>query len=228
MRCDVCRRYAPFQMGDLGDVDDRTKVFSCSRCRAEAYLALIEPCRETGMHDYRLDVVDAPSGIRPRLSTGRPSPVARRSCRRRASMDKKPPHQPGSQTQTHPPGTLPGSRDNSMATGCRRAARAALSTRKCWALRSSPRGGDVGLSANGRTSARSAQAIARHTSYPASPSAEPRTSRLGSTRALRGGPSSERWTPAPDTQEVRTPPQQGSAETDPNRSERQSAAGKLG
>ena len=31
VRCDVCRRYAPFQMGDLGDVDYRTKVFSCSR-----------------------------------------------------------------------------------------------------------------------------------------------------------------------------------------------------
>ena len=60
VRCDVCRRYAPFQMGDLGDVDYRTKGFSCSRCGAEAYLALVEPCRETGMHDYRLDVVDTP------------------------------------------------------------------------------------------------------------------------------------------------------------------------
>jgi hypothetical protein len=60
LRCDVCRRYAPFRMGDLADADYRSKTFSCSRCGAEAYLALVEPIKETGMADYRLDDVADP------------------------------------------------------------------------------------------------------------------------------------------------------------------------
>ena len=59
-RCDACRRYARFRMGDLADADYRSKTFSCSRCGAEAYLALVEPVKETGMADYRLDDVSDP------------------------------------------------------------------------------------------------------------------------------------------------------------------------
>jgi hypothetical protein len=57
VRCDVCRRYAPFRISGLGDVDYRTKTFSCSACDAEAYLCLVEPVREMGMEDYRPDEV---------------------------------------------------------------------------------------------------------------------------------------------------------------------------
>ena len=39
----------------LHDVDYRTKTISCSRCSAAAYLCLVEPIKETGMGDYRLD-----------------------------------------------------------------------------------------------------------------------------------------------------------------------------
>jgi hypothetical protein len=61
VRCDVCRRYARLRLAGLRDVDYRTKTFSCSRCGAEAYLCLVEPIKETGMADYRLDEVDAPA-----------------------------------------------------------------------------------------------------------------------------------------------------------------------
>jgi hypothetical protein len=36
-------------------VDYRTKTFSCSVCGSEAYFCLVEPTKEIGMHDYRLD-----------------------------------------------------------------------------------------------------------------------------------------------------------------------------
>src|ERR1041385_8503274 len=55
VRCDVCRRYAPLSIGGLQDVDYRSKTFSCSQCGSEAYLAVIEPTKEAGMQDYRLD-----------------------------------------------------------------------------------------------------------------------------------------------------------------------------
>jgi hypothetical protein len=58
--CDVCRRYGAFRIAGLGDVDYRTKTFSCSACGAEAYLCLVEPVREMGMEDYRLDEVAEP------------------------------------------------------------------------------------------------------------------------------------------------------------------------
>ena len=60
LRCDVCRRYARFSMGDLGEVDYRSKTFSCSQCGSDAYLAVIEPIRESGMQDYRLDAIERP------------------------------------------------------------------------------------------------------------------------------------------------------------------------
>ena len=88
MRCDVCRRYARFRMIDgLADVEHRIKRFSCSRCDAEAYLCLIEPVKETGMQDYRLDEIERPSDI-PLLSIGssaaavdRVSTIPATSCR---------------------------------------------------------------------------------------------------------------------------------------------------
>ncbi len=40
--------------------DYRTKTFSCSKCGAAAYVAIIEPIKETGMEDYRLDEIEAP------------------------------------------------------------------------------------------------------------------------------------------------------------------------
>src|SRR5215510_16404812 len=55
LRCDVCRRYARLKLAGLHDVDYRTKTFSCSRCGAAACLCLVEPIKETGMGDYRLD-----------------------------------------------------------------------------------------------------------------------------------------------------------------------------
>ena len=74
VRCDACRRYARLKITGLQDVDYRTKTFSCSRCGSEAFVCVIEPVRETGMHDYRLDEVDRParhpSAVR-RLTAGR-------------------------------------------------------------------------------------------------------------------------------------------------------------
>ena len=61
VRCDVCRRYAPLSIGGLQEVDYRSKTFSCSQCGSEAYLAVIEPIKEAGMADYRLDAIDNPS-----------------------------------------------------------------------------------------------------------------------------------------------------------------------
>ena len=60
LRCDVCRRYARLKLAGLHDVDYRTKTFSCSVCGSEAYFCLIEPTKEFGMHDYRLDEVEKP------------------------------------------------------------------------------------------------------------------------------------------------------------------------
>jgi hypothetical protein len=68
LRCDVCRRYARLKLAGLHDVDYRTKTFSCSACGAEANFCLVEPTKEFGMHDYRLNEVEnqsvtpAPSG----------------------------------------------------------------------------------------------------------------------------------------------------------------------
>lgn len=45
--------YKPF-------VDYRSKTFSCSQCGSEVYLAVIEPIREAGMQDYRLDPIELP------------------------------------------------------------------------------------------------------------------------------------------------------------------------
>ena len=59
-RCDVCRRYVPLKIGGLQNIDYRTKTFSCSKCGAAAYVAIIEPIKETGMEDYRLDEMEAP------------------------------------------------------------------------------------------------------------------------------------------------------------------------
>ena len=56
------------------DVDYRTKTFSCSRCGADAYLSVVEPIKETGMGDYRLDEVEWPEhhpAAVDRLSGGR-------------------------------------------------------------------------------------------------------------------------------------------------------------
>jgi hypothetical protein len=60
VRCDVCRRYAPLTIGGLQDVDYRSKTFSCSQCGSEAYLAVIEPIKEAGMQDYRLEAIERP------------------------------------------------------------------------------------------------------------------------------------------------------------------------
>src|SRR5689334_7148134 len=61
VRCDVCRRYARLHIGpELRDADYRTKTFSCSRCGASAWLCVVEPTKESGMEDYRLDEVARP------------------------------------------------------------------------------------------------------------------------------------------------------------------------
>jgi hypothetical protein len=60
VRCDVCRRYAPLSIAGLQDIDYRSKTFSCSQCGSEAYLAVIEPIKEAGMQDYRLDAIERP------------------------------------------------------------------------------------------------------------------------------------------------------------------------
>ena len=60
----------------LQEVDYRSKTFSCSQCGSEAYLAVIEPTKEAGMQDYRLDQREDP---------GRhPSAVDRLTGRRRS------------------------------------------------------------------------------------------------------------------------------------------------
>jgi hypothetical protein len=61
LRCDVCRRYVRLKLAGLHDVDYQTKAFSCSVCGSEAYFCLIEPTKEFGMHDYRLDEVEKPA-----------------------------------------------------------------------------------------------------------------------------------------------------------------------
>ena len=58
VRCDVCRRYAPLSIRGFQEVDYCSKTFSCSQCGSEAYLAVIEPIKEAGMQDYRLDAID--------------------------------------------------------------------------------------------------------------------------------------------------------------------------
>src|SRR5580693_10790437 len=55
VRCDSCRRYARLHLRELRDVDYRTKTFSCSICGSDGAMALDEPCKDTGMEDYRLD-----------------------------------------------------------------------------------------------------------------------------------------------------------------------------
>src|SRR5712672_4048076 len=60
VRCDICRRYGRLKLAGLHDVDYRTKTFSCSVCGSEAYFCLVEPTKEFGMHDYRLDEVEKP------------------------------------------------------------------------------------------------------------------------------------------------------------------------
>ena len=60
VRCDACRRYAPLSIAGLQEVDCRSETFSCSQCGSEAYLAVVEPIKETGMADYRLDELDNP------------------------------------------------------------------------------------------------------------------------------------------------------------------------
>jgi hypothetical protein len=47
-------------LAGLHDVDYRTKTFSCSVCGSKAYFCLVEPTKEFGMHDYRLDEREAP------------------------------------------------------------------------------------------------------------------------------------------------------------------------
>jgi hypothetical protein len=61
LRCDVCRRYVRLRLAGLHDVDYRTKSFSCSKCGAAAYIAVVEPIREMGMEDYRLDEIETPA-----------------------------------------------------------------------------------------------------------------------------------------------------------------------
>jgi hypothetical protein len=58
VRCDVCRRYAPLSLAGLQDVDYRTRTFSCSKCGSDGYLCIVEPIKERGMEDYRLDRVE--------------------------------------------------------------------------------------------------------------------------------------------------------------------------
>jgi hypothetical protein len=55
VRCDVCRRYARLHLGELRDVDYRTKTFGCSICDSDGAMALDEPCKDTGMEDLRFD-----------------------------------------------------------------------------------------------------------------------------------------------------------------------------
>jgi len=79
VRCDVCRRYARLHLGQLRDVDYRTKTFSCSICGADGAMALDEPCKDTGMEDYRLDQrVDPqhhPAAVKRLTDPRRPRPI---------------------------------------------------------------------------------------------------------------------------------------------------------
>jgi hypothetical protein len=59
MRCEVCRRYVPLSIGDLQDVDYRSKKTARS-VAVRPYLAMIEPVRKAGMQDYRLDAMERP------------------------------------------------------------------------------------------------------------------------------------------------------------------------
>ena len=82
VRCDVCRRFALLQLGRhaLRDIDSRTKRFSCSVCRGEAWLTVTDPRSERGMDDYRLDQRDDaehhPAAVDRRLGRS-PSPRVR-------------------------------------------------------------------------------------------------------------------------------------------------------
>jgi len=79
LRCDVCRRYVPLKIGGLQNVDYRTETFSCSKCGAAAYVAIIEPIKETGMEDYRLDET-GPRGIQTEpQSVDKPQSVERKA-----------------------------------------------------------------------------------------------------------------------------------------------------
>jgi len=79
--CDLCRRYATLRLTGLLDVDYRTKRFSCSRCGSEAWVCVVEPVKELGMQDYRLDEIEDPqrhpvavdrlTGKRPRRTVDR-------------------------------------------------------------------------------------------------------------------------------------------------------------
>jgi len=60
VRCDLCRRYATLRLTGLLEVDYRTQRFSCSRCGAEAWVCVVEPVKERGMQDYRLDEIENP------------------------------------------------------------------------------------------------------------------------------------------------------------------------
>jgi len=60
VRCDLCRRYAHLRLTGLLDIDYRTKRFSCSRRGAEAWVCIVEPIKELGMQDYRLDDIEHP------------------------------------------------------------------------------------------------------------------------------------------------------------------------
>ena len=76
LRCDVCRRYARFRMSTAWPSRLSHKSFSCSQCGSEAYLAVIEPIKEAGMQDYRLDAIERPER--------HPTAVDRLSGRRRS------------------------------------------------------------------------------------------------------------------------------------------------
>ena len=76
VRCDVCRRYAPLSIGGLQEVDHRSKTLA-ARCGSEAYLAVIEPIKEAGMQDYRVDAIERPER--------HPTAVDRLSGRRRST-----------------------------------------------------------------------------------------------------------------------------------------------
>jgi hypothetical protein len=47
--------YARLHLRELRDVDYRTKTFSCSIYGSDGAMALDEPCKDTGVKDYRLD-----------------------------------------------------------------------------------------------------------------------------------------------------------------------------
>jgi hypothetical protein len=85
VRCDVCRRYARLFLRELRDVDYRTKTFSCSICGANGALALEEPCKDTGMEDYRLDQRVDPkhhsAAVKRMTEPRRRSPRQRRAAR---------------------------------------------------------------------------------------------------------------------------------------------------